>query len=159
MTPTDIMIHIVGPTLLSLFAVLALIDGFRKKNDWNARAEGIAIGRNQMTSEMQALQERAISQGYAKWQVNDSRSGTTDFVWVTPELPTPATSTTSPAPDIAEAARAMHNSLVEIRALIVKATMTGFDCRSGDWAQHLFNSQWDSFHAVQAYEKTINPRG
>lgn len=46
------------------------------------------------------------------------------------------------APDLLEA-------LMKVRAIIVDAAMTGFNCHEGDWAERLFASQADSAAAVR----------
>lgn len=46
------------------------------------------------------------------------------------------------APDLLEA-------LIKVRAIIVDAAMTGFNCHEGDWAERLFASQADSAAAVR----------
>lgn len=46
------------------------------------------------------------------------------------------------APELYEALKAVH-------ALIVEGSMTGFNCHSGDWADRLYRSQWETSEALK----------
>lgn len=54
------------------------------------------------------------------------------------------------------AAPVLLDSLIKVRALIVEAAATGFNCHDGDWAERLFASQSFTHDAVT--KATNGPR-
>lgn len=57
------------------------------------------------------------------------------------------------------AAPELLDSLVKVRALIVEAAMTGFNCHDGDWAERLFASQSFTHDAVRKATGSPRPGG
>ncbi|MGW9332759.1 hypothetical protein [Bosea sp. NPDC055594] len=71
-----------------------------------------------------------------------------DIVAVQPLGPLPATP--APAAEGLEAVRVAKTALDLVRGIIGEASMTGFNCHDGDWAERLYASQADTHAAVKA---------
>ncbi len=57
--------------------------------------------------------------------------------------------------DSLEVSKELLNNLKNIRQIIVEGAMVGFNPLMGDWADKLYESQSDSFNAVESAEKVI----